>query len=386
MRILFISNYFPGDLGGLARLLAASANNDVLFASNRQRAGFTLPGVRRIRLKSYPPLFGGDKKSASLIWNDVLTRGTGVLPTLQSVSRSWGKPDIVFASMAAGAAFFARQAFPDAYLVTYTESGLKNHSLLSPGMRDAWTLIQATLFMQANLGFAFSEEERRTFPRQIQGDIRLVPPSVDTEIFSRSSAKPWFVETADIGEVPQLLTLNAIGVEGDQLEEIMTIAHAVLKESSHCRICILTENRSRADVLEAMCSLWPANWRQRLFIYHSLPFLRYRDLIAASSLLVSPGYNEGSTRLLLQAMSCETLIMAKAETADFLKPGVNMLEFPIARPEKAVLSTLKSLTALGNSLAFPEAQIARQYIHAHFSEQVVTPIHLAEVLHTWSNG
>ena len=191
MRILFISNYFPGDLGPLARQLGAAPENEVLFASNRQRREFALPGVRRVRLKNFPVLFGEAAPDVPRLWEQALLRGEGGLRSFQSLRESWGMPDIVFTSLAAGAAFYAPQAFPEAFFVTYAESGLKNYSLLPGAARNAWALMQSTLFLQGQLGFAFSEEERRLFPRELREGIRLLHPCVDTETFSRAAASPW---------------------------------------------------------------------------------------------------------------------------------------------------------------------------------------------------
>ena len=160
----------------------------MLFASNRQRRDFALPGVRRVRLKNCPPLFGEGLPGVTRIWEQAIQRGAGGLRSLLSLRESWGMPDMVFASLAAGAAFFAPQAFPASFFVTYAESGLKNYSLLPEETRNTWALAQSTLLLQGNLCFAFSEDERRLFPRVLREAIRLVPPSVDTDVFSRAAA------------------------------------------------------------------------------------------------------------------------------------------------------------------------------------------------------
>ena len=52
MRILFCHQNFPGRFGFMAGSLAADPNNEVLFASCHQRRGATVPGVRRVILRT----------------------------------------------------------------------------------------------------------------------------------------------------------------------------------------------------------------------------------------------------------------------------------------------------------------------------------------------
>ena len=416
MRILFISNYCPGDLGPLARLLGAAPENDVLFASNRQRRDFALSGVRRVRLKNCPPLFGEGLPTVPHIWEQALQRGGGGLRTLHSLRESWGMPDMVFTSLAAGAAFFAPQAFPDSFFVTYAESGLKNYSLLPAETRNAWALAQSTLLLQGHLGFAFSEEERRLFPPLVREAIGLVQPCVDTDIFSRAAAAPWLEGDEQAGgQGALLLTLNAIGCAGPELAGLLGVARNALREMPDCRVVILTENRVRSQALETACAAWPEGWRRRLAVYDTLPFLRYRDLLAASSVVVCPGGGETAVRAMLQAMSCEALLMAPAGAANFLRPGVNMLALPplAAGAEEgaqatggapsgsgpASASASGSLTATDAVLAAlhsrcgsggadpgpsPQGRTARRNVLAHFSEATVMPRHLAAVMQAWA--
>lgn len=412
MRILFISNYFPGDLGPLARLLGAAPENDVLFASNRQRRDFALPGVRRVRLKNCPPLFGDGLAPVTHVWEQAFARGGAGLRTLHTLRESWGMPDMVFASLAAGAAFFAPQAFPASFFVTYAESGLKNYTLLPAETRNAWALAQSTLLLQGQLCFAFSEEERRLFPPLVRAAIRLVPPCVDTDIFSRAAAAPWL--EGEEGQGALLLTLNAIGCGAPQLAGLLGVARAVLRAMPECRVVLLTENRGRSQALEAACGAWPEDWRGRLAVYDTLPFLRYRDLLAASSVVVCPGGGETAVRAMLQAMSCEALLMAPEGAADFLRPGANMLALPplagaggdAAAPASggpgsvsgaapasgaltaadAVLAALRSRRGSGAEAPGPSPQgrTARRNVLAHFSEATVMPRHLAEVMQAWT--
>ena len=374
MRVLFISNYFPGDLGPLARELAASPENEVLFASNRQRKGYTLPGVRQVRLKS-APLFGDTPSPAPGLWEEALKRGASGLRSLRSLRDSWGAPDMVFASLAGGAAFFAPLVFSDTFFAAYAETGQKNFSLLPREARTAWILLQSDLFSYADLCFAMSNRQRSCFPHPLQQVIRLMPPCVDTEVFSCAAAKPWFV--GPLADAP-LLTLDATGLDGAPLAALLRLGHAVLLSLPACHMVMLTENSRIRGALEAVSAAWTDDCRGRFAAYASLPFERYRDLLAASSLMVCVGSGDAAERAMLECMSCETLLMATPEAADFLRPDVNMLELPAHDALSAVLAALRGRPR--EDAPAPLARAARRDVLAHYSETVVVPRHLAEVM------
>ena len=389
MRILFISNYFPGDLGPLARVLAASSENEVLFASSRQRKDYALPDVRLVRLKN-APLFGNAPPAVSGLWEEAIKRGSAGLRSLRALRDSWGEPDMVFASLSGGAAFFAPEAFPGAFFVAYAEAGQKNFPLLPRAVRTAWILLQSDLFSQVDLCFALSEQTRSLFPRPLQQVIRLTAPCVDTETFSRAAARPWFDAAApgDAAAGP-LLTLDATGLEGAPLARLLRLGHAVLRALSDCHVVMLVENRRLKEAVETAVAVWPADVRERFAACNSLPFERYRDLLAASSLMVCPGCGDAAERSMLECMSCETLLMARAASASFLHAGINMLELPAHEPLAAVLAALDGRRGGIPAEPAPQARRARRDVLEYFSEAVVVPRHLAEVMRArdeWKRG
>ena len=87
-------------------------------------------------------------------------------------------------------------------------------------------------------------------------------------------------------------------------------------------------------------------------------------------------------RFMLEAMSCEALLMTRADAANFLRPGGNLLELPTADPVEAVLAAPQAQRRNGKETAepVPQARMARRNVLAHFSEDVVAPAHLARVM------
>lgn len=370
MRFLFISNYFPGDL------LAADPRHEVLFASNRQRKDYNIPHVRRVHLKKYAALFGGERLTAARLWEEALKRGESGLHTLHSLRQSWGRPDVVFASAANGAAFFAPRAFPDSFHVAYAETGLKNIALLPADIRQAWMLLQSTLFLQSELCFVFSESQKKQFPEKLRPSIRVVPTGVETDVFSPEAARPLPGYNGAGGE---LVTLDALGLGGTKLGGLCHLCRELLSERPQCRIVMLVENACLRQELETAAAVWPGACR--FAACNSLPFETYRDLLAASSLVICPRGEEADIRPMLECMSCETLLMAPAAAGTVLRPGITMLDFPGEASEnrkKAVTHALDHLAELA-----PIARNGRRAVLEHSDRDRILPDHLKLILEAY---
>ena len=71
-----------------------------------------------------------------------------------------------------------------------------------------------------------------------------------------------------------------------------------------------------------------------------------------------------------------------SSSIDFLRPGVNMLELPAHDAPGAALAALVTRSRDGEPA--PRARMARRYVLAHFSEAMVVPRHLAEVMRAYT--
>lgn len=364
----------------MARFLASDPGHETLFASNRQRKDFNIPNVRRVHLKKHAALFGDERLTAARLWQEAMKRGESGLSSLFSLRQSWGRPDIVFSSIANGAAFFAPQVFPDSFHVAYAETGLKHFSLLPADIRQAWILLQGALFLQSDLCFAFSESQKDLFPPRIRQGIRVVPPSVETDIFSPKAAKPLPISGSS-GARGELLTLDLLGLEGATLEMFFRLSRDILIERGQCRIVMLVENACLGQEAETAAAIWPAERRKRFAAYSSLPFETYRDLLAASSLVICPRDCEAAIRPMLECMSCETLLMAPASAGALLRPGMPVLELSGPDPESRKQSILHALDRV-SELA-PVARNGRRAVLEQYSQEKILPDHLRLVFEAY---
>ena len=387
MRVLFLDASYPGRLGPLAGRLAALPGNEVLFASSRQRREYSQPGVRRVLLRRPAPRrreCAGEQPALPTLWQEALKTGEYAAATLTTVAERGFVPDIIFSHAASGAAFFVPQLFPAAFHVAYADPGPRGAALSSSSARRVQLDMQSIQFLHSNLCFAFSERRKEQFPARLSAAIQLMPPFVDTDAFA-----PAEEQAADAAP---LVIINARGLAPEQAREALHLALALLNGSG-TRVALLTENARQTQRAEEAVRARAADAANRLLVADFLSFPEYRDLLARATVALCPPRREPATSFMLEAMSCEVLLMARAEAVNFLRPGVNMMELAggsAADMAQAVLQTLASGQPRGRAREFlPVTRMARRNVLAHFSEAKVIPRHLAHVMQAcaaWKKG
>ena len=387
MRVLFLDASYPGRLGPLAGRLAALPGNEVLFASSRQRREYSQPGVRRVLLRRPAPRrreCAGEQPPQPTLWQEALKTGEYAAATLTTVAERGFVPDIIFSHAASGAAFFVPQLFPAAFHVAYADPGPRGAALSSSSARRVQLDMQSIQFLHSNLCFAFSERRKEQFPARLSAAIQLMPPFVDTDAFA-----PAEEQAADAAP---LVIINARGLAPEQAGEALSLALALLAASG-TRVALLTENARQTQRAEEAVRARAADAANRLLVADFLSFPEYRDLLARATVALCPPRREPATSFMLEAMSCEVLLMARAEAVNFLRPGVNMMELAggsAADMAQAVLQTLASGQPRGRAREFlPVTRMARRNVLAHFSEAKVIPRHLAHVMQAcaaWKKG
>lgn len=420
MRILFLDSGYPGRLGPLAGLLGADADNEVLFASSRQRRDYSLPGVRRVLLRRHAPkapAAGTDERVAASLWQEALKTGESAAASLRAVAERGFAPDMVFAHAAGGAAFFAPLVFPAAFHVAYADSGPRSGPLTPVSQRVRIDL-QSIQFMRSQCCFAFSDRRREQFPLLVREGISLVPPFVDTQVFSRAAAGHFagfdIPGAADERDAP-IVVVNGRGLAPRDFVAALRFCLGLLEARGDVRVALLTDNSGQSRAAAGAASSLSAAAAGRLLAVDFLAFTAYRDLLACATLVICPvaqARREPCVSFLLEAMSCECLLMAPAALVaqvNFLRPGVNMLELPAEGPQAspdasprassaaspgvspagaAVRAALQALEQAsqhaGMREASPLGRMARRNVCAHFDQAVVAPGHLALVMQAWA--
>ena len=112
----------------MAEHLAANPENEVLFASCHQRRGATVPGVRRIILRTEAARRSPQEENCAQAWCRATLSGKGGYAFLQRINAEF-QPHWVLSSASRGATFFVQRAFPQAFHVFYAGVGETNRQI-----------------------------------------------------------------------------------------------------------------------------------------------------------------------------------------------------------------------------------------------------------------
>lgn len=169
MRILIFSVLPRPLLDRLGEHLAL-AGHDVINLAGKRSRGRPSPGVRRIIMNFDE---GGRASDPQEAWKQALKNGLFGLKALKNLASSW-QPDIILCRSGQGAAFFVRQAFPEAFLISFAAE---------PHEAGIAIELDARLFLESNLRFAPDARAIAKFPKLLQSAVQLEPVCIDADFF-----------------------------------------------------------------------------------------------------------------------------------------------------------------------------------------------------------
>ncbi len=374
MRYLFVCSRSPGNLGAIASWLARQ--DEVIFASGRERREYAIAGVRRVILKK-PDNKKTDKNDYLDLWQDALRVSRSTNMTLGSVRDSGYDPDIIISSSANGSAFSLRELFPSALHVNFLE--YESPALKSgrgPAMRYALQSLQA---MQAHLAFSFFKPEPFLFGQEVCRKIRPDPLAVDTDFFSPCCG-PGF-SCWKFSSPQELLAFNLQDASLDQTGKAWETAALLLQKRPQSHIAMLLPNSFfMRGILERLESL-PKDLQARLYPEIFLEHVEYRNLLASSRLVITP-YARTDARGNLEAMSCASVLVAPKACDSFFRHGDNMLALPDENPRHQ--SDIIAEWLDGAGVLKEMGRRARNDVENEFCLQKVIPPFMQKITSAWA--
>ncbi len=382
MRILFCHQNFPGRFGFMAGSLAADPNNEVLFASCHQRRGATVPGVRRVILRTERLRRPPREENYAQIWCRFLLSGKSGYTFLERLNAEF-QPECVFSSASGGVTFFAQKAFPRAFHVFYAgvEEALWPGADFTEGSRAALAM-QWVQMLQSQLCFIFSERQRELFPPAVRAGLRYLTPWVDTDWMCPDSAEA--VPRDGVAPAPELVSFDMRHFRLAAASDLRDLMRDLLTARPDCRIVACFGGNPAFTLFDAWRARLPQPLGHRLRVVDFLRPAEYRDMFRATCLHVCADASPSSLPGWREAMSCGAALMMPAADAfsdALLKPGETMLTLPRG-------SRQDRLTAVLHPLERPEmraavGRAARGAVVAARSPQTLVPPHLATVLEAY---
>ncbi len=191
MKILFVHQNFPGQYVHLARHLAASAENEVIYIT--QRADASLPGVRKIvyrpRRAVTPHIHPYLRESEAAVLN-----AQAVARVALDLKQSGFTPDVMVGHNGWGEIWYLKDIFPTVPLLGYFEFFYQAHGA-DVGFDPAETVRVDTAprirtkntgnllgLNAADFGQCPTHWQRSTYPTLYQSKLSVVHEGVDTHI------------------------------------------------------------------------------------------------------------------------------------------------------------------------------------------------------------
>lgn len=191
MKILFIHQNFPGQFKHLARVLAADANNEVVFLTQRPNA--PLPGVRTVVYKCA-------RQPADAVHRYLrdteagIRNGQAVARAALQLKKAGFIPDVMVGHNGWGEIWYLKDVFPQAPLLGYFEFFYRASgadvgfdpalpTTLDTGPRIKTKNLGNLLGLEAvDMGLCPTQWQKSVYPARYHGMLEVVHDGIDTDI------------------------------------------------------------------------------------------------------------------------------------------------------------------------------------------------------------
>ncbi len=322
--ILFLHSNFPAQFRHLAAYLAAKGCN-VLFLSANKGQGWNIPGVTHI-------LYKPDKKTETTPLSPLAmteSHARGAARTCVMLREKGVRPDVIYAASGWGGTWFLRDIFPASRLVGYFEwyyhadspdvrFGSKREPTIPSRIRlRLRNPVIVNDLLECDACITPSKWQKAQFPKQFHPQLEVIHEGINTKIFSRQK------EGLNIDSLPltgeeEIITWATRGMEPYRgFPQFIEALPAILQSRKDAHVVIAGEDRSCYGSPPAEGVTWKEYMLQRVTLplerVHftgGLPYGEYRRLLCCSSVHIYLSRPFVLSWSMLEAMSCECLIVA----------------------------------------------------------------------------
>jgi glycosyltransferase involved in cell wall biosynthesis len=391
MNILFIHPNFPGQFGFLAEMSGKSKNNKTTFITsantNKDRQ---IPGVKKIIFSEKIPEGKNDQQASKN------SPGLSVANVLADLKKQGYPPDLIIGHSGSGTCFYVKDVFPDTPFLGFFEwfhSPDKIHdnfnSTARPNLKIRMNLRNRNLPILSDLcacdsGVCPTDWQKSQFPKEFHHKLSVVHGGIDTVFFQPLKDQTFKTDDLDLSNAKQLVTytVNALApYMGFQqfMESLPAIierkpdAHVVIAGADRVSFGDASGNKKsyKSLILEKI-----KLDQERVHFIDALTHENYKKLLQASCVHVYLDSPLVLSRSLLEAMSCECLVIASdiAPVKEVITDGTNGIFADFSSPEKIT----EKIVACLDYPSFMKAvkQKARQTIVEKYALEKTLPRHL----------
>jgi glycosyltransferase involved in cell wall biosynthesis len=388
VNLIFIDSHFPGRLGLLAQMSGRDKNNKTVFITSADHKNSRqIPGVKTL-------FFDHTSKDGHKEIRGGFNRpGLGVAQILVDVEKRHPVPDLILGHCGPGTTFYVKDVFPDTpflgFFDWYHRPGHlhgKHFQADGSDVTHRMDIRHRNLFVLSDLcacdqGICPTAWQKKQFPDVFLNKLNVVHPGIDTRAFHPKKDPVFKTGTLDLSGADHLITSTGHALNSNPgFGQFTASLRTVLKRKPKAHIVIAGPDTffpgtPSGDKPSQICKQMGLNPEQVHFL-EGLDQDRYIQLLQASSVHVSIDSEQMVSTAMLQAMSCECLVMAPdiPSVREIITDGTNGLIVDFSTPDKI---SQKILTCLDYpSFMTTLKEKARQTIMDKYAFEKTLPRHL----------
>lgn len=391
MNIIFIHPNFPGQFGYLAEGFGSKKDNKTIFiTSAATNKDVQIPGVKKIIFSTENPQKQKDKQPAKI------PPAISVANILMGLKKQKYAPDLIIGASGSGISFYVKDVFCDTPFISFFEwfhSPDKIHdkfeAAAEPDLKTRMNLRNKNLSILSDLcacdhGICPTGWQKSQFPKEFLEKLSVAHQGIDTDSFKPEKDQKFKTDSLDLSDVKQLVTYT-VNVLAPYMgfQQFMEALPHVLKQKPDAHIAIVGPDRisikDKSDNKQSYKSLILEKVKldpDRVHFIDGLKHEEYKTILQTSSAHVYLDSPLVLSRSLLEAMSCECLVIAPdiPPVKEVIKDGTNGIIADFSSPEKIAEKIIACLDY--PSFMKEVKQKARETIVEKYALKKVVPLHL----------
>lgn len=412
MRILFLHRDFPGSFRSIAQAFGALPDTTVLFLSEHGQRQLRLPGVRRLRLAGPMAMPAGNENIPSepkdLCEAEItlmMRRASRAANAMLRLRKEGFAPDIVCGSASDGHSFYARDIFPDAFLVTHadwfhtlgdTQAFFRKKPPFAtdfalPRVRN---LCQYNALVDCNLAITSTQWQKQQYPAPFSERIHVIHSGTDTQYFTPAYGSRFLSETCDLTGVRELVTFSFHGsATARGLPQFFAALPSLLARRPQCHVLIMastpTDDPAKCRKIEESLNnlALPPAARKRIHIEDFASIENYRRLLRASTVHVYITAPFTLSAGLFEAMSCGCMVAGSdtAPVSEVIRHGENGFLFDFWNSDQLAntLTDMLDVMLERSPQLMALREQARQTVLTHYDLATQSALHRDYILNAW---
>lgn len=327
MIILFLHRNFPGQFKNIATELAKDPNNAVIFITSN-----TTTEIQGINKLVYAPKIKPAVGHPYLeIYEDSLLHGLSAAEMAELVKEKGVKPDVIYGH-SWGPSMFMKDVFPDVPYISYFEWYSKDKdsaydfgdNILNEDKKAHIKCNNTQILMDlcsCDAGISPTFWQKQQFPKEFQHKIEVIHDGIDTEICKPNSEAKFLIKdkNLELTAKDEIITYATRGMEALRgFPQFMEAVGILQKKRPNAHFVIAGEdkvfygpNAPEGTFKEYMLSKLKLDMNRVHFV-GKMDFNEYLSLLQISSAHVYATYPFVLSWSILEAMACETPIIASS--------------------------------------------------------------------------